>query len=62
MKPDTTKPLPEPAPRGLICPRCGCAEFRVVYTRPGVGGRIVRRRECRYCARRMTTSERPLGS
>jgi transcriptional regulator NrdR family protein len=47
--------------RGLECPRCGCQHFRVVYTRPGAGGRIVRRRECRYCGRRITTIERANG-
>lgn len=50
------------APRGLECQRCGCRHFRVVYTRPGAGGRIVRRRECRYCGRRVTTIERVHGS
>jgi transcriptional regulator NrdR family protein len=46
------------APRGLECPRCGCRHFRVVYTRAAQGGRIMRRRECRHCGRRITTSER----
>lgn len=45
-------------PRGLECPRCGCRHFRVIYTRAAWGGRIVRRRECRHCGRRVTTSER----
>jgi transcriptional regulator NrdR family protein len=44
--------------RGIRCPRCGCAHFRVIYTRRTIGGRIVRRRECRHCGRRVTTSER----
>jgi len=46
------------ASRGLDCPRCGCRHFRVIYTRAAWGGRIVRRRECRHCGRRITTSER----
>jgi len=52
--------MPQPAPeqRGIECPRCGCRHFRVVYTRPAQGGRIVRRRECRHCGRRITTYER----
>jgi len=46
----------EPASkRGLECPRCGCRHFHVLYTRAAIGGRILRRRECRYCGRRMTT-------
>lgn len=51
--------------RGLECPKCGCGHFHVVYTRRGTGGRIIRRRECRHCGRRITTAElevgRPLG-
>ena len=47
--------------RGLECPRCGCGHFRVLYTRRAWGGRILRRRECRHCGRRMTTYEREAG-
>ena len=47
--------------RGLECPRCGCAHFRVLYTRRALGGRLLRRRECRYCGRRVTTYERVGG-
>ena len=47
--------------RGLECPRCGCAHFRVVYTRPLSGNRIVRKRECRHCQRRMLTVEKAVG-
>ena len=43
--------------RGLRCPRCGCGHFEVLYTRQTWGGRILRRRECRHCGRRMTTYE-----
>jgi len=43
--------------RGLVCPKCGCKRFYVVYTRPTWGGRIMRRRECRHCGRRITTFE-----
>ena len=42
---------------GLECPKCGCCHFRVLYTRRTWGGRLLRRRECRYCGRRMTTYE-----
>jgi len=50
-----------PEARGLVCPRCGCRHFRVVYTRPAYGGRVARRRECRHCGRRITTIERPVN-
>ena len=47
--------------RGLECRHCGCKHFRVIYTRPTWGGRIMRRRECRNCGKRMTTWERAGG-
>ena len=48
----------ETAPkRGLECPGCGCAHFRVLYTRRALSGRILRRRLCRNCERRVTTYE-----
>jgi transcriptional regulator NrdR family protein len=43
---------------GLQCRHCGCKHFRVVYTRPYHGGRIMRCRECRLCGVRMTTWEK----
>lgn len=43
--------------RGLECRHCGCKHFRVIYTRPAWGGRIMRRRGCRHCGKRMTTWE-----
>ena len=52
----TDKRTPTPK-RGLECPQCGCAHFRVLYTRRASGGRLLRRRECRYCGRRITTYE-----
>ncbi|MFW6125104.1 MAG: hypothetical protein ACOC46_03055 [Pirellulales bacterium] len=42
---------------GLICRGCGCRHFRVLYTRSVAGSRIMRRRECRHCGRRITTHE-----
>ena len=47
--------------RGLRCPKCACAHFEVVYTRPAAGNRIMRRRECRHCGRRITTYETSIG-
>lgn len=44
--------------RGIRCPDCGCRHFEVVYTRPKEGQKIMRRRECRNCKRRLTTYER----
>jgi len=46
---------------GLRCRACGCRHFRVVYTRPTWGNRIMRRRECRNCGKRMTTWEEAPG-
>jgi len=51
---DNRTPNPK---RGLECPDCGCAHFRVLYTRRALGGRLLRRRQCRYCGRRITTYE-----
>lgn len=50
----------EGKPLGLICHRCGCRHFFVVYTRPTAGGQIIRRRECRHCGTRIMTYERKL--
>ena len=48
--------------RGLKCPACGCRHFTVVYTRPSTQDRVIRRRECRNCRRRISTVERVAGS
>lgn len=55
-----TPPLPDapPAPEqpGLECPKCGCRHFYVVRTMQTA--RSIRRyRECRYCGRRVVTTE-----
>jgi transcriptional regulator NrdR family protein len=47
--------------RGLRCPKCGCAHWRVIYTRARPGGRLVRRRECRNCGKGVITTERVIG-
>lgn len=47
--------------RGLRCRHCGCVHFRVLYTRRAWGGKLVRRRECRHCGKRVTTAERIIG-
>jgi transcriptional regulator NrdR family protein len=55
----TTTRKPEPTrPKGLECPSCGCRHFEVLYTRATPMGTIRRRRQCRHCGRRVTTSER----
>lgn len=51
-------PTPADDTRGLVCSKCGCRHFHVIYTRAAWGGRIMRRRECRHCGRRVTTYER----
>ena len=47
--------------RGLACRWCGCQRFEVLYTRRAMGGRILRRRECCHCGRRVTTYEKATG-
>lgn len=46
---------------GIECPNCGCKHFYVIYTRRAASGKLVRRRECRNCGRRMTTWESVIG-
>jgi len=48
---------PDPAMVGLTCRNCGCRHFYVVYTRRAPRAKLIRRRECRNCGRRMTTVE-----
>jgi len=48
-------------PMGLVCRTCGCRHFHVLYTRRASRGRLMRRRECRHCGRRVTTSEQVVG-
>jgi hypothetical protein len=50
-------PVAQADKRGLECRYCGCKHFRVIYTRPAWGGRLLRRRECRNCGKRLTTWE-----
>jgi transcriptional regulator NrdR family protein len=59
---DTSERPPDSADHvGLRCRRCGHRKFRVLYTRPGRAGMIMRRRACRHCGERLTTWERPVG-
>ncbi len=51
---------PAESQRGLECPRCGCRHFHVLYTRALPGGRILRRRQCRYCGARVSTYEQEI--
>jgi transcriptional regulator NrdR family protein len=46
--------------RGLRCVKCGHGRFKVIYTRARVFA-IVRRRQCRNCAARVTTWEKVVG-
>jgi len=60
----STAPPNSPKPteaKGLVCPKCGCRHFYVVYTRHGFGNKVVRRRECRHCGKRVTTWEQLIG-
>lgn len=45
---------------GLMCPVCHCRDLRVLETREGQSY-IRRRRECRNCKKRITTTERVVG-
>jgi transcriptional regulator NrdR family protein len=54
-------PKPAAEPKGVVCPNCGCRHFYVVYTRPRAE-KIVRRKECRHCGRRVMTYERISGT
>lgn len=49
-----------PSPRGLVCPKCGCRHFELVKITHAVGY-VRRRRECRHCGHRVTTTERIVG-
>jgi transcriptional regulator NrdR family protein len=62
MSNQTPGPALPGAQVGLRCRRCGHGRFRVLYTRPRPGGKLVRRRECRHCGERFTTWERRLGA
>ena len=55
-RPDEPKAKPA-EPGGLRCLNCGCGHFYVVYTKQVSRGRIRRRRQCRFCGRRITTYE-----
>lgn len=45
---------------GLVCLNCGCRHFYTIDVRPGLRF-IRRRRECRHCKKRVTTTERVVG-
>jgi transcriptional regulator NrdR family protein len=61
--PESEKQTDKPEfPVGLRCRRCGHQRFRVLYTRPGPGGIVMRRRACRHCGTRITTREREIGA
>jgi len=47
-----------PDPRcGIICPKCGCRDWRVTNTIVH-NGSIIRYRVCRNCGRKVRTKER----
>jgi len=47
--------------KGLVCKNCGCRDFRTHKTIPREGGYVSRRKICRHCGNRVTTSERIVG-
>lgn len=58
----TSVKLPDPIrdavrpPVGVPCPKCGCCDTRVYYTRRRPR-QVMRRRECRACGKKFTTRE-----
>jgi len=52
--------LGDDEPKGIRCRKCHCRDLRVIYTRH-YANKIVRRRECRHCGTRLTTTERMSG-
>jgi transcriptional regulator NrdR family protein len=54
-------PLNDVGRLGLRCPRCGTRDSHVVYTRWTPDDRIVRRRQCGQCGKRITTREQVVG-
>jgi transcriptional regulator NrdR family protein len=51
------KPVPAEPTKGLVCPKCECRHFHVVEVSPLPEGKIRRRRECRHCGFRISTTE-----
>ena len=48
-----------PDPRyGIICPKCGCRDWRVMDSVALPNGNIRRYRVCRHCGKRIRTIER----
>ncbi len=46
--------------KAFACPKCGCKHLPVLYTRKARWGKreiVRRRRECRQCGHRVTSSE-----
>jgi len=43
---------------GVRCPKCNCADTRVIYTRHSIGKRNLRNRKCRNCGHEFPTYER----
>jgi len=46
---------------GIRCRKCGCADVRVWYTRPG-DGVVKRMRMCRNCGEKFPTHEKECGT
>ena len=57
LGPDGKRVPPPAAVAGLVCSKCGCADWHTLSTRRRPGGFIIRRRACRHCGHRVTTRE-----
>lgn len=60
LAPSPPAPAEDPERDGLRCPACACQHFFVLKTLCK-DGRIWRRRECRFCGRRVSTTEKIQG-
>ena len=61
MNNERTPPSELPQEYGLRCKTCNCGHFYTLYTRRVYGNRIRRRKECRNCGKRVTTTEKVVG-
>lgn len=44
-------------PRGIVCPKCGCADPRTTHILRLPRNRVRRYKRCRYCNCRIVTTE-----
>ncbi len=42
---------------GLVCRKCGCQHFITIWVGHRPDGMVIRKKECRYCGKPITTKE-----